>query len=231
MAYDRISGIYQIKSVIYPERIYIGSAVDFRKRWREHKLDLRKGQHKNPILQNHVNKYGIGDLIFSITEECSRESLLDRERYYIKLLDPFFNILKDDITRPTDLSGEKNPFYGKHHTDETKAILRELKTGTRHTEETKRKFSEDRKGHRPYGMSIEGRKSVGEKNKVHMNEFYQTEAGIDYKKRLPDIAREIRKMDTEETKQKRADSIKKTYKKKAIGKLISVLLEIKGVVV
>ena len=38
--------------------------------------------------------------------------------------------------------GEKNPFYGKHHTEETKKNLSELKRGTTHThsEYTKRKI-------------------------------------------------------------------------------------------
>jgi hypothetical protein len=46
------------------------------------------------------------------------------------------------------LKGEKNPFYGKHHTEEAKRKLSESHKGKYHTEETKRKMSESRKGKR-----------------------------------------------------------------------------------
>jgi hypothetical protein len=34
----------------------------------------------------------------------------------------------DEVNKKKGLPGEKNPFYGKHHTEETKALLRELKS-------------------------------------------------------------------------------------------------------
>lgn len=40
------------------------------------------------------------------------------------------------------LKGDKNPFYGKHHTEQTKEILREYRKGKKLSEETKRKISE-----------------------------------------------------------------------------------------
>ena len=39
-------------------------------------------------------------------------------------------------------SGEGNPFYGRHHTEETKKILREKHIGTSASEETRKKLSE-----------------------------------------------------------------------------------------
>lgn len=38
-------------------------------------------------------------------------------------------------------SGEGNPFYGQHHTQETKNLLREKRTGTKVSEETRQKLS------------------------------------------------------------------------------------------
>ena len=44
------------------------------------------------------------------------------------------------------ITGENNPMYGKHHTEETKKKIRESKIGKHHTEETKRKIRESRIG-------------------------------------------------------------------------------------
>ena len=42
--------------------------------------------------------------------------------------------------------GRKSPFYGKHHTEETKNKIGIKSKGRKHTEETKKKLSETRKG-------------------------------------------------------------------------------------
>lgn len=89
-----ISGIYQIQSKIYPDRIYIGSAVDIQDRWRCHLKDLRKCIHGNSRFQNHFNKYGEQDIQFTVLEECSKEMLIQREQHYIDTLNPWFNICK-----------------------------------------------------------------------------------------------------------------------------------------
>lgn len=43
-------------------------------------------------------------------------------------------------------SGENNPFYGRHHTEETKKKISEAHKGMRLSEETKRRLSEMNKG-------------------------------------------------------------------------------------
>ena len=88
-----ISGIYKIQSKIKPERIYVGSAVDYKHRWICHLSDLRKDKHGNSRLQNHFNKYGESDLKFSILVGCAKENLIAYEQFYIDSLNPWFNIL------------------------------------------------------------------------------------------------------------------------------------------
>lgn len=44
------------------------------------------------------------------------------------------------------IKGEKNPMYGKHHTNEVKQFISKLNTGRKHTEEEIQKFTESRKG-------------------------------------------------------------------------------------
>jgi len=90
----RISGVYQIQSIIKPQRIYIGSAISIYKRWREHLSDLKLNKHHSPQLQRHFNKYGEADLQFSILSGCDQNDLLKIEQYFIDSHNPFFNTCK-----------------------------------------------------------------------------------------------------------------------------------------
>lgn len=88
----KIPGIYMIQSIVKPEKVYIGSAVNLNYRWINHVSKLKSNTHANRKLQNHFNKYGESDLIFIVIEPCLPEFLLIREQYYIDSLDPWFNI-------------------------------------------------------------------------------------------------------------------------------------------
>ncbi len=86
-----LSGIYKIQSKIHAERYYIGSAINIKRRWSEHRKNLKNNKHVNPKLQNSYNKYGKYDLDFMIIELCSPELLIQQEQYYINELKPWFN--------------------------------------------------------------------------------------------------------------------------------------------
>lgn len=88
----KITGIYQIQSVIKPARIYIGSAFNIHRRWKEHIYRLKKNNHDNLKLQNHYNKYGKEDLIFSIIIGCAKEDLISTEQFYIDSKKCWFNL-------------------------------------------------------------------------------------------------------------------------------------------
>jgi len=87
-------GIYKIQSKIKPERCYIGSAVDIKKRWWAHLRNLRNNKHQR-ILQNHYNKYGEKDLVFSVVRLCVREAAVPLEQIYLDKMKPYFNINTD----------------------------------------------------------------------------------------------------------------------------------------
>lgn len=156
-------GIYKIESKIKPKRIYIGSAVNIKNRWRGHIKDLNNQKHGNSRLQNHFNKYGETDLIFSILTTCEKDDLIKTEQYFIDSYNPFFNICRTagntlgrkhseetkkylSELRKIQYKGETNPFYGKHHSEETKQSLREQRIGKKLTEEHKLKCSIALKG-------------------------------------------------------------------------------------
>lgn len=89
-----ISGIYCIESTKTGKK-YIGSSEDILSRKKRHLYDLKNGKHHNIKLTNHVNKYGIEDLVFSIIEIVEPEYLFDKEQKHLNLIDDFdlyFNI-------------------------------------------------------------------------------------------------------------------------------------------
>ena len=88
------SGIYKIQSLSKPHLFYIGSSINIEKRWRQHIHRLKVHKHENQRLQNHVNKYGLDDLIFTIMFSCDLTSLIIEEQAYLNMSKPAFNILK-----------------------------------------------------------------------------------------------------------------------------------------
>ena len=86
-----ISGIYQIQSKSHPERVYIGSAVNIRKRWEAHLWHLRNKKHHTSKLQRHFSKYGESDFIFTILQKCHKEYLLLFEQLYLDSTYLYFN--------------------------------------------------------------------------------------------------------------------------------------------
>lgn len=135
----KLTGIYKIQSLSKPERIYIGSAINFENRKYEHLKKLRRNTHHSKYLQNHFNKYGESDLIFTFILGCEKESLLIHEQYFLDALNPCFNVCKKagntlgikgvwseetrhrfSEYRKANSKGEKNGFFHKKHTDEAK---------------------------------------------------------------------------------------------------------------
>lgn len=157
----KISGIYKIQSKCKPSRIYIGSAVNIKKRWQYHLQDLRNNKHHSEKLQRHFNKYNEEDLSFSILLGCPIEDLIKTEQYFIDSCKPWFNICKiagsplgvkhsketrrrfsiAHLGRTPWNKGKKLPPLS----NETKAKMRASNTrpfmGKKHTEESKNKMS------------------------------------------------------------------------------------------
>ena len=75
-------GIYEIYNKVNNKR-YIGRSIDIKYRWRQHKTQLRHGKHKNRHLQKAWDKYGEDNFVFNVIEECDRDSLNEKEIYYI----------------------------------------------------------------------------------------------------------------------------------------------------
>lgn len=86
-------GIYRIQNKING-KIYIGKSVDIKRRWSSHITDSNVDDErwnsnyrgvKTPI-HAAIRKYGKENFVFEILEECNKEELNDKEKYWIKTL-------------------------------------------------------------------------------------------------------------------------------------------------
>jgi group I intron endonuclease len=85
------SGVYVFHSKIN-DFIYIGSAVNLRRRRQEHIEGLKMNQHLNWGFQMLYHKYGFDNISFYIMEFCSSQERLNREVELIQEYDPEINI-------------------------------------------------------------------------------------------------------------------------------------------
>jgi len=89
---SHVTGIYAITAPSGSK--YIGSAVDFGLRWKQHLYHLRAGKHHNAPLQKAYAKYGEAALVFSKLLICSKENLLMYEQIVIDATSPEYNICR-----------------------------------------------------------------------------------------------------------------------------------------
>jgi group I intron endonuclease len=147
----KISGIYKISSKIKPERIYVGSAVDMRIRWNNHRYYLAVNKHHCSKLQRHYNKYGKDDLIFEILLPCLKEELIEKEQFFIDTLNPWFNVYRvaksprGYTCTPETREKISRSKTGTFRTEEQKENIGKGHIGILHTPETKEKMSEAQK--------------------------------------------------------------------------------------
>jgi group I intron endonuclease len=82
-------------------------------------------------------KYGYSNFSLEILEYCEPSKVIEREQHYIDLLRPKYNLLKTAGSRlgsvhseetkkimSNNRMGEKNPLFGKNHSDDTKEKFR-----------------------------------------------------------------------------------------------------------
>ena len=152
-------GIY---SILNKEngKIYVGQSVNIESRFAHHKWELKNNKHINSHLQSSVNKYGIDSFEFNILESCDESKLNDNERWWI---DYFNSTIRNNgynfesggnsqfevsIETRKKLSrvnsGKNNPFYGKHHSDETRKMISDSHKGLTFSDDSRRKLSEMR---------------------------------------------------------------------------------------
>lgn len=82
---DTVTGIYKITNQ-ENGKCYIGQSVDVSKRWKDHaKCGLGIDAPLGNQLYNDMQTYGIWKFSWELLEQCPREQLNEKERYYINL--------------------------------------------------------------------------------------------------------------------------------------------------
>lgn len=147
-------------------KVYVGSAVDFRRRRNEHLSGLKNNKHGNKYLQNAWNKYGEENFLFYIIEEVEDDnSLIEREQFWLDMHDSANRLFGYNIC-PTTSS-----CLGITRTEEFKQKVSNANMGKTYLIETIRKMSESKRG-----------KYLGENNP-----FYGKTHTLEFKDRLSKI--------------------------------------------
>ncbi len=101
-------GIYKIENLITHQK-YIGQSKQIEKRWAKHKsVAYNEKDHSYQLpLYRAIRKYGLENFSFEIIEECLCSQLNEKEIYYIKQFDTFFNGYNMTLGGETSV-GQKN---------------------------------------------------------------------------------------------------------------------------
>ena len=98
---DKISGVYKITNNVTGE-FYVGSSVDVKKRWINHKCPSRWKDNPNSPMYQDMEKYGTECFSFEILEEVETQYLKQEEQKFIDMLNPTYNDINakgEDIER------------------------------------------------------------------------------------------------------------------------------------
>lgn len=108
--------IYKIINTING-KFYVGSSIDTRKRFKQHKYGLKAGTHRNCHLQNAWNKYGPDAFVFKVIQHVFEdESLEDIENEWLQ------KHVGKDYCYNLGTSVEA-PMRGASHSEETRAKI------------------------------------------------------------------------------------------------------------
>lgn len=98
MEVNKNCGIYKITNLVNG-KCYIGQSTYIPKRWRNHKaivFNINDECYDYPLYRA-IRKYGLEQFEFKVIENCSKELLNDREKYWISYYDSYFNGYNQDL--------------------------------------------------------------------------------------------------------------------------------------
>lgn len=115
-------------------KVYIGSAINYGKRYNQHTSALNNDRHSSVKLQRAWNKYGKEAFSFLVVEVVESHLMIEREQFYIDLF--------DCARKGYNICPVAGNTLGRMHSHETRKKISIKATGRKASEETKRKMSE-----------------------------------------------------------------------------------------
>jgi len=153
-------------------RVYIGQTTNINRRIRDHKRMLADNKHTNKNLQEDYNKYDISDFEFYILENnVAKVDLLERERYWI---DYYGGIENFDTYNMTTY---------QHMNYQVKGFISEGNIGKIRSQDFKNSMSYMK------NKLYESDKDIKHKISKSLKEYYMTDDGIIFRKKLSSEAR------------------------------------------
>jgi group I intron endonuclease len=185
------SGVYCIKCVVN-QKFYIGSAVNYKNRWAEHKRRLTAGTHHCLHLQHAWNKYGKDVFEFCLIESVQKENLLSAEQRWIN------SYWADGVLfNSCQIAGST---IGRKHSQESKDKMRQSHIGIVPSASIRYKMKQAQSN-----RSIETRlkMSIAQRGKIH---------SLEEKNKISDSMKyntnHLGKKDSEVTKKRKSDAQK-----------------------
>lgn len=123
----KICGIYLIQHK-ETSRAYVGQSIDCIKRWKSHTTPGKKSSG----IAGAIKEQGVDKFIFCILEECSKDLLNEREKYWIA---------KYDCVEPNGWNRTSGGSSGTEVSSETKKKISAAKKGKKFSDEHKAKMS------------------------------------------------------------------------------------------
>ena len=204
---ERLHYIYRITNLVN-NKVYIGQSINPTKRWAGHKREMKK---PTQMIHHAFNKYGIDNFKFEVIATCfDQDAANDAETTIVfqesSLIPNGYNVTNGGYNSPKteawkqtmkehwanpeskfrqlDFTGDKNPFYGKQHSEKAIELNRVAHKDKPLSENQKEKISESCKtamigntngaGNKGRKFSEETRKKMsdakkGNKNKTSKN--------------------------------------------------------------
>jgi group I intron endonuclease len=126
---------------------YIGRSCNVTKRINGHKANLKANTHKNPIMQNVYNKYGLYS--WTLLESVSPDRQGEREMYWIEQLSPRLNLTKGgdggELLTEEEKERRKVEVYNEKYRSNMSKVMKSLTLPQELITERGKKISESRK--------------------------------------------------------------------------------------
>ena len=117
-------------------KVYVGSAIDIRRRLQGHIRDLKNNKHHSIHLQRAWNQTGMQYFAFEVVEKVEVHQLISKEQFF---LDKMWGA---DKRYGYNISPTAGSALGVRHRAEVREAMSKRRKGNRHTETTKQIMSE-----------------------------------------------------------------------------------------